>query len=330
MRTSRFVRLRGSFQSVVTATVALTLLTSAALAQDYPAKPVRVINPYPVGGPTDFLGRLINEKLQGSLRQPFLTENRAGAGGNVGTAAVARSAPDGYTLVLNIDYTLGTNPVLYQNPGFDPLKDLAPICVIAKAKSVLVVHPTTGVDTVQALIALAKQKPLAFASGSNGSPGHLSGELFKQVANIDMLHVPYKGNAAAVASAVSGETQVFIAALPTMLPHIKSGRVKALLMANVSRDATLPDVPTAAEAGVPGIEVESWFALSAPASTPKRIIDLLHREVAGVLRMPDVRERILTAGLEPGGQPGAEVTRLIERDLKKWGPVIKRAGIKVD
>ncbi|MFN0301226.1 MAG: Bug family tripartite tricarboxylate transporter substrate binding protein [Burkholderiales bacterium] len=280
-------------------------------AQEYPSKPVRVINPYSTGGPSDFLGRLINEKLQAGLGQPFVTEYRIGAAGNVGTAAVARAVPDGYTLVMNVDFTLGTNPVLYQNPGFDPLKDLAPVSLIAKSKSVLVVHPSTGVNTVQELIALAKVKPLSFASGSNGTPGHLSGELFKQVTGVDMLHVPYKGNPPAVAATIAGETQVFIAALPTMLPHIKSGRVKALVMANLHRDTTLPDVPSAAEAGVPGIEVDSWFALSAPARTPKAIIDRLHREIAGILRMPDIRERMLNAGLEPAGQPGEEVTRLI-------------------
>ncbi len=310
----------------------LLLCTSCidAHAQDYPTKPVRVINPYGPGGPSDFLSRLINEKLQANLGQPFLTENRVGAGGNVGTAAVARAAPDGYTLVMNVDFTLGTNPVLYQNTGFDPLKDLAPITLVAKSKSVLVVHPSTGVNSVQELIALAKVKPLSFASGSNGTPGHLSGELFKQVTGVDMLHVPYKGNPPAVAATVAGETQVFIAALSTMLPHIKSGRVKALLMANVNRDATLPDLPTAAEAGVPGIEVDTWYALSAPARTPKTIIDRLHREITSILRMPDIRERMLYAGLEPAGQSGEEVARLIERDLKRWAPVIKRAGIKID
>ncbi len=308
----------------------LILGNSGVQAQDYPTKPVRVINPYGAGGPNDFLGRLINEKLQASLGQPFITENRVGAAGNIGTAAVARSAPDGYTLVMNVDFTLGTNPVLYQNTGFDPLKDLAPISLVAKSKSVLVVHPSTGVNTVQELIALAKVKLLSFASGSNGTPGHLSGELFKQVTGIDMLHVPYKGNPPAVAATVAGEVQVFIAALSTMLPHIKSGRVKALLMANVNRDVTLPDLPTASEAGVPGIEVDSWYALSAPARTPKAIIDRLHREIAVIVRMPDIRERMLNAGLEPAGQSGEEVTRLIERDLNKWGPVIKRAGIKID
>ena len=315
---------------VALAIACAALVSSATLAQDYPSKPVRVINPYPAGGPADFLGRLVNERLQRSLGQPFLTENRAGAAGNVGTTAVARSTPDGYTLLFGIDFTLGVNPVLYQHAGFDPLRDLAPVVLVAKSKSVLVVHPSTGVNTVQELITLAKLKPLSFASGSNGTPGHLSGELFKQVAGVDMLHVPYKGNSAAVLSVVAGETQVFIAALSTILPHIKSGRVKALVMANVSRDATLPDVPTAAEGGVPGIEADSWFAILAPARTPKPVIERLHREVATILQMPDVRERLLVAGLEPAGQSGEEVTRLIERDLKKWGPVIKRAGIKVD
>ena len=198
----------------------------SVVAQDYPTKPVRVISPYGVGGPGDFLGRLINEKLQASLGQPFIMDNRVGAAGNVGTAFVARSAPDDYTLVLNVDFTLGTNPVPYQNTGFDPLKDLAPISLVAKSKSVLVVHPSTGVNTVQELIALAKVKPLTFASGSNGTPGHLSGELFKQVTGIDMLHVPYKGNPPAVAATVAGETQVFIAPLSTMLPHIKFGGLR--------------------------------------------------------------------------------------------------------
>ncbi|MSQ71210.1 MAG: tripartite tricarboxylate transporter substrate binding protein [Betaproteobacteria bacterium] len=304
--------------------------TAQSGAAAYPSRPVRVINPYPAGGPADIIGRLLGERLQGNLGQPFVTDNRAGAAGNIGAMAVARAAPDGYTLLLCVDFTLGTNPVLYQKPGFDPHQDFSPVTLLAKSQSVLVVNAGVAANSVKELIALARQKPLTFASGGNGTPGHLSGELFKQVAGVDMTHVPYKGNAAAVASVVSGETQMFIAAMTTMLPQVKAGRVRALVIANENRAAALPGVPNAAEAGVSGIEVDSWFALLAPARTPQEVIDKLHREVANALRDPDLRARLEQASLEPLGLPSAEVTRLIERDLKKWGPVIARAGIKVD
>ena len=308
----------------------LILGNSGVQAQDYPTKPVRVINPYGAGGPNDFLGRLINEKLQASLGQPFITENRVAPSGNIGTAAVARSAPAGYTLVMNVDFTLGTNPVLYQNTGFDPLKDLAPISLVAKSKSVLVVHPSIGVNTVQELIALAKVKPLSFASGSNGTPGHLSGELFKQVTGIDMLHVPYKGNPPAVAATVAGEVQVFIAALSTILPHIKSGRVKALLMANVNRDVTLPDLPTAAEAGVPGIEVDSWDALAAPARTPPEVIATLNAEIVRHLGSESMKEQLERQGVEARGTTPAELAAFIRAELAKWGKVVRDSGAKAE
>ena len=323
-RSSLARRMRGTLAA------ALLALGSASLAQDYPSKPVRIINPYPAGGPSDFIGRLLGERLQGTLGQPFVTDNRSGAAGNVGAIAVARAAPDGYTLLVCVDFTLGTNPVLYERAGFDPIKDFAPISLLAKSQSVLVVHQSIAASTVQEFIALAKQRPLTFASGGNGSPGHLSGELFKQITGVDMTHVPYKGNPQAVAAVVSGETQMFIAAISTILPHVKSGRVRALVVANEHRAASLPGVPAAAEAGVAGIEVDSWFGLLAPANTPRDVIDKLHREVAAALRSPELRERLQQAGIEPSGLPGSEVTRLIERDLKKWAPVIKRAGIKVD
>ena len=317
----------------VLATAAL-LLSAAAAAQtsaaSYPAKPVRVINPYAAGGPADIIGRLLGERLQASLGQAFLTENRPGAAGNIGAIAVARAAPDGYTLLLCVDFTLGTNPVLYQKPGFDPHKDFAPVTLLAKSQSVLVVHASVAANTVQELIALARQKPMTFASGGNGTPGHLSGELFKHVTGVNMTHVPYSGNTGAVASILSGETQMFIAAISTMVSHIKTGRVRALLVANENKAAVVPGVPTAAEAGLPGIEVDTWFGLLAPARTPQDVIDKLHREVTNALRTPDLRERLQQSGVEPAGLPGAEVTRLIERDLKKWAPVIARAGIKID
>ncbi len=319
--------------STILATLAL-LLSAAAGAQSgaasYPSKPVRVINPYAAGGPADIIGRLLGERLQASLGQAFFTENRPGAAGNVGAIAVARAAPDGYTLLLCVDFTLGTNPVLYQKPGFDPLKDFAPITLLAKSQSVLVVNASVAANTVQELMSLARQKPLTFASGGNGTPGHLSGELFKHVTGVNMTHVPYSGNTGAVASALSGETHMFIAAISTMVAHIKSGRVRALLVANENRATVLPGVPNAAEAGVPGIEVDTWFGLLAPTRTPQDVIDKLHREVANALRSPELRERLQQTGVEPVGLPGPEVARLIERDLKKWAPVIVRAGIKVD
>ena len=319
--------------STILATLAL-LLSAAAGAQSgaasYPSKPVRVINPYAAGGPADIIGRLLGERLQASLGQAFLTENRPGAAGNIGAIAVARAAPDGYTLLLCVDFTLGTNPVLYQKPGFDPLKDFAPITLLAKSQSVLVVNANVAANTVQELMSLARQKPLTFASGGNGTPGHLSGELFKHVTGVNMTHVPYSGNTGAVASALSGETHMFIAAISTMVAHIKSGRVRALLVANENRATVLPGVPNAAEAGVPGIEVDTWFGLLAPTRTPQDVIDKLHREVANALRSPELRERLQQTGVEPVGLPGPEVARLIERDLKNWAPVSVRAGIKVD
>jgi tripartite-type tricarboxylate transporter receptor subunit TctC len=220
--------------------------------------------------------------------------------------------------------------VLYGNTGFDPLKDFAHIMLVAVSHSVLVVHPTVAANSVTELIALSKQQRLLFGSGSNGTPGHLAGELFKQVTGAEITHVPYKGNPAAVQSVLAGETHMFIAAVPSVLQHVKSGRVRALGLANERRSRFLPDVPTLAEVGARGAEVETFFTLSAPAGTPKTIIDRLHRELERILNLTDVRERLLQNGIEPIGLGADEAVRRIERDSKKWSAIVKRGGIKVD
>ena len=306
------------------------LLPSAVWAQAWPEKPVRTIVPFPAGGPLDVLARLFNDRFAAALGQPFIIDNRAGANGNLGGEAVARAAPDGHTLLWVIDTPMTLNPSLYAKMPFDPAKDLAPISQVATTASVLVVHPSVAAASVAELVALSKKRPLNYASGGGGSPGHLATELFALQAGAPMTHVPYKGNAPAVVSIVAGETQVFVSGITGVLPHIKAGKVKALAVTSAKRAPSLPDLPTFAEAGVPGVEVEAWFGLYAPAGTPRAVVDRLHREVVAAAKLPDVQQRLAGFAIVPVAGTPEQLAAVMQSDARKWAKVVKEAKITVD
>ena len=314
----------------LTASAALTLPGIAAMEpQPWPSKPIKGINPFQAGGPSDFLGRMIGEKLAQRLGQPFVMENRAGAGGNVGIDALAKSAPDGHTIAWVVDFNITVNPVLYPKMPYDVEKDIQTICTFAAGEVALVVHPSVPVNSLKELIALAKAKPLAFASGGNGSPGHMIGEMFKRELGLDqMTHIPYKGNAPAVLSIVSGETQVFFGALPGTLPHIRAGKLKPLAVMANERSTFIPDVPTSKELGFPKLLAGNWFGVIAPAGTPRAIVDRLQREIADIAREKDFIERIEKGGYKPFVTTPEQMRAMMRNESAAWAAVVKAANIR--
>ena len=319
---------RRKFLNVSIATLAVSGSTVFA-QQPWPSKPVKGINPFQAGGPSDFLGRLIGDKLAQRLGQPFVMENRPGAGGNVGIDALAKSAPDGYTLAWVVDFSLTVNPVLYPKMPYDVEKDIAPICTFAAGEVALVVHPSVMANSLQELIALAKAKPLAFASGGNGSPGHMVGELFKRELGLEqMTHIPYKGNASATMSVVGGETQVFFGALPGTLQHVRSGKLKALAVMSNERSAFIADVPTSKELGFPKLLAANWFGVIAPAGTPRDIVDRLQREIAVIAKEMDYIERIGKAGLKPFVTTPEQMRAMMRTESAAWAAIVKAANIR--
>ena len=309
----------------------LALVAPAAAQGTYPARPVKGINPFAPGGPSDVMGRLIGERLQRRLGQSFVMENRAGAGGNIGIDALAKSAPDGYTLAWVVDFPLTVNPHLYPKMPYDVEKDIAPIMIFATGEVALVVHPSVPANTLPELIALAKTKPLAFASGGNGSPGHMVGELFKRELGLaQMTHVPYKGNSQASQSILSGETQVFFGALPGTLGFVQAGKLKALAVMSRERSAYLPKAPTSVELGYPKLLASNWFGLIAPGGTPRPIIDLLHREITAITKEPEFIERLEKLGLSPTSIGPEQMRAMIRSEGAAWTAVIRAANIKVE
>ena len=310
----------------------LVLFAGAAAAQgSYPAKPVRLIVGYTPGGATDIVARLLAAKLQEALGQTVIVENKPGAGSNIASEFVAKSAPDGYTLLVG-SIANATNMVVYKKLGYDTLRDLAPITQLMSAPSVLSVHPSFPAKNLQELIALARRNPgkYAFAStGSGGSP-HLAGELLKLRANIDLIHVPYKGAAPAQADLLGGQVQMAFQTALSAVPHLQSGQLRAIAVAANKRLAQLPDVPTMAEAGLPDFEVSSWNGLFAPAKTPPEIIARLHREAVKALALPDVRAKLLAEGAEPVGSAPEEFAAYIRAEIDKWGRVVRASGARVD
>ena len=315
-----------------TASIAVVLLSAAcssALAQAWPDKPVHVIVPFPAGGSADTLARLIGQDLQDKLGQPFIVENRTGAGGNIGTEAVARAQPDGYTLLLTPS-SIAIAPALYLRPGYDPVKDFSPVTLVGNIPMVVVVHPAMPVKTLAELIALAKSKPgqINYASAGFGTTNHLAVELFKVQTGIDMVHVPYRGNPLAMVDVIAGQVPVFFDFVLTGRPHVQSGAVRALATTGASRSQVLPEVPTVREAGVPDFEASTWFGIYAPTGTPKAIVDKLNTAVSAALASPTIRDRLITLGVEPMQGGPAPLEALTKSDLAKWGPVIQKAGIK--
>jgi tripartite-type tricarboxylate transporter receptor subunit TctC len=304
----------------------------ALLAQGYPAKPVRLVVPYPPGGGSDTIARPLAQKLSETLGQQVLVENRGGANGNIGMELVARSAPDGHTLVFALSAQLAINPGLYPKIPYDPVRDFAPITLFGSGIYILVVHPSLPARSVKELIALARKRPgeIAYSSSGSGSGGHLAAELLASMAGIKLLHVPYKGGGPALMDLIAGNVQVLFATQLASWPHIQSGRIRALAVSTDQRAASLPDLPTIAESGVPGYDSGVWYALLAPAGTPREIVARLNQEVARALAQPDYRAFLVRNGVEPIGSAPEELARYIKSELVKWAKVIREAGVRVE
>jgi tripartite-type tricarboxylate transporter receptor subunit TctC len=315
----------------LTSAILLLAGTGAALAQSYPTKPVTVIVPYAVGGTTDIVARLVTTQIGNGLGQPMVVDNRAGGGGNIGWGAVARSAPDGHTL-LTTEMSFTIAPALGTKQPFDPKKDFAHIITAAAAPHVLVVNPSVPAKTVQEFIAAAKAQPgkLNYGSGGNGTNTHLGGELFKREAAIDLTHVPYKGAGQVLQDLMGGQVQALVTSLPTALPHIESGKLRALMVTSEKRSPLLPDVPSAKEAGLPRVAMDFWVGFSAPAGTSQPVIDKLNKAITDALNSADGRKRLAEQGLEPVPNSPTQASQLVAAEMQRWGAVVKAAGIKAD
>ena len=307
------------------------IFAATASAQSFPTKPIKIIVPFPAGGTVDFFARVISTKLSEALGQSVLVENRAGAGGNIAAEAVAKAAPDGYTLLMGSEI-IAINTSLYSKIGYDPVKDLAPITLVGTVPNILIVHPSLPVNSVNDLIALAKKTPgkISFASTGQGTSTHLSSELFKLMANVDMLHVPYKGGPPAIADLISGQVNMMFINMPTGITHVRSGKAKIIAVSSIKRVSQLPDVPTVDQAGVKGFETSAWSGLYAPAGTPADIINRLNAEVVKILKQPSVREQLMAQGAEPVGDTPEEFSRFTLAEISKWAKIIKISGAKVD
>ena len=311
--------------------VALACLSSPALPQEYPAKAVRVVVPFPPGGGSDTIARLVTQKLTGALGQPVVIDNRAGASGNIAGEIVAKSAADGYTLLFG-NSSLSISPAVFQKLNYDPVKDLTPISMASSYPFALTVHPSLPVQSVKALIALAKSKPnaLAYASAGAGTMSHMAMELLRLRTGINTQHLPYKGAAPASISLISGETQLAFLVMPVAQVQIKAGKLRGLGVAAPARSPAMPEMPTMKEAGVAGHEAVQWNGFFAPARTPPAVLDRLHREVAKAVHLPDVKQRIEAEGATPSGSSPGEFASFFQSEAKKWADVARRSGTKLD
>ena len=314
---------------ILFAMAALTPL--AAAQQGYPNKPVRIIVPYPPGGTADIVGRTIADKLSGTWAQSVIVENRAGAGGTIGVDAVAKSAPDGYTMVLGVTGPMTIAPSINPQLVYDPLRDLAPITIVAAVPSLVAVHPSVAARDLRELIALAKSQPgkLSFASAGTGTSVHIAGELLKSMSGVDILHVPYKGGAPALNDLMGEQVSMIIENMPQLLPQVRAGRIRALAVTSRERSAALPDLPAVAEF-LPGYEATTWFGLLAPAGTPQDIVRKVQADVAKAATLPDVKERLAGLGAEVIASTPEAFAAHLRSELMRFAKVIKDAGIKID
>jgi tripartite-type tricarboxylate transporter receptor subunit TctC len=318
--------------SAALASVLLVFAIAANVsAQPYPAKPVRIIVPFPAGGNADILARILGQKMTASWKQQVIVDNRAGAAGIIGAQAAAKAPPDGYTLFMGTTGTQTTNPAVYAKLPYDPVKDFAPVSNFAGSPYVLVVHPSLPVKTVRGLVAFARERPgaLHYASFGAGSSAHLTGEMLRSMAKIDIVHVPYKGGPPALADLVGGHVEMMFNLLPGILPHVKSGKLRALAVAAEKRAPALPAVPTFAESGMAGLLSDSWYGILVPAATPKDIISKLNAEIQQVLAMPDVKQRLAADGADPMGNTPEQFADQIGKDLARYAKVAAEAGVKV-
>ena len=310
---------------------ALAPVSAAAQAQTYPNKTIRYIVPYTPGGAADILARAVGAKLTEAWGQSVVVENRAGGGTNVGSEVAARSAPDGYTLFMPT-IANAINPTLYGKLAYDPIKDFAYVTMIAKVPGIVVVHPSVPVKSAKDLVALARSHPNQLRHGSTGigSPHHLAGELFKTMAGVKMIHVPYKGASPALVDVVAGHIEVYFGAMVSVLPHVKSGRLRPLAVTSLKRAAVVPELPTLDEQGLKGFETGSWFGMAAPAGTPRDIVARLHGEVIRIIKLPEVTDRIASEGADFIGSTPEECTEFVKAEIVKWSRVVRLSGAKVD
>ena len=313
--------------------LALCLTASTALAQTYPTKPVRIVVPYPPGGGNDVLARIFGQKLSESMGQQFVVENRPGAGTIIGTAYVAKQvAPDGYTLLLSSIATHAFAPFLYAKPGYDPLKDFTPIALLAISPTLLVVNPSMPVRTAKELVALAKQRPgqIGFATAGTGSASHMLGETFRAVTGIKVVEIPYKGGAPSHIGIITGEAQMLCDPAASVMPHVKSNRLRALAIARKERLPDLSNVPTFVEAGLPQYTASAWYSMHAPAKTPPEIVARLNKELARIMTLPDIKEKLKDLGSDAGGSSPEEFGQFVASENARYGKLIRELGIKAE
>ena len=304
----------------------------AAGAQPYPAKAVKIVVPFPAGGIADLYARLIGGRAADAWGQPVVVENRTGGGGNIGADAVAKSAPDGYTLVMSALGPHAVNVSLFSKMPYDPVRDFSAIALVLEAEGLLVVHPSVAANSVPELIALARAKPgaISFASAGMGTASHLAGELFKTMANVDMVHIPYKGNVPAISDLLAGQTALIFATMPTVLPFAKAGRLRALATIGSSRSAAAPELPTVAEAALPGFEVNNWIGLFAPAGTPPDIVRRWNGEITRVMQSAEIQARLLNEGARFSPNTPEQFAAFVKSEIAKWAPIVKASGARVD
>jgi len=315
---------------ILIALFAAALAVSDAAAQQYPSRPIRLIVPFTPGGTTDIVARVVGNRLAESLGVQVVIENRPGAAGSIGAEVAARSKPDGYTLFMGHIGTLAVNPALYAKLPYDPLRDFAPISMVTMVPSMLVVHPSLPVKSMKELMAFAKSHPGALTYGSTGAGGtpYLAVEYFKVMAKLDIVEVPYKGAAPMTTDLISGEISLTITGIPALLPHVKSGRLRALAVSSAKRSAAVPELPTMGEAGLRGYEATAWYGIVAPAGTAREILVKLNAEVISSLKHPDVGNRLKSEGAEPGGSTPNEFAAFIKTETARWAEVIKTTGVK--
>jgi tripartite-type tricarboxylate transporter receptor subunit TctC len=311
--------------------IMLALAALPALAQSYPAKPIHIVVPFPAGGIADVYARIVGNRLSTTWGQPVVVENRTGAGGNIGAEAVAKSLPDGYTLVMGSVGTHAVNVSLFSKLPYDPLNDFSPVALVAESDALLVVHPSIRAGSVAELIALARAKPgtLSFASAGPGTTSHLAGELFKSMTGTDMLHVPYKGNTPAIADLLAGQTSLFFATMPTVLPHVKAGKLVALATCGSMRAAATPQLPTVGET-LNGFDVTNWIGLFAPAGTPTDIVRRLNAEVAAVMEAREMQVRLAAEGARFVALTPQQFGTYVKDEIARWAAIVKASGARAD
>lgn len=324
------MRKTGLHRRAALAAITAALLTGEALAQAYPAKPIRVIDAYPAGGGTDIVARTLSPKFQENLGQPWIIDNRAGAQGIIGVEIASKAVPDGYTLLMfTTNFTI--HPSIYKNLPYDFGKAFTPVTQTSSVPMAMIVHPSVPAYTVKDVIALARAKPgrLNYSSSGFGGIIHMAGELFDSMARVKMAHIPYKGGAPAVLAVLGGEVDLTFVAIPVAAPHIRNGKARAIAVTTSKRASVMPELPTIAEAGVPGFEVVNAYGVVAPAGTPSEIVARLQQEIARILNLPDVRERLMALGAEPVGSTPEQFRAYLQTETIKWGKVVKATGIEL-